>query len=231
MQIEIKLIPPDRKGGDGRLQLFQIGPHRGRASRCDLGVVLPEAHLLKHLTAVIPHPRDPKSGSSHPRRQAKRSLLRLDGCGISIVPIGGNISALSSAPTPTAPAEQTMGERHAGIPGQLVRAEPTHPLCRHGRQSWAANPKLSGNQASSWRHMGKALRLKACPIANCCHSEAVLISTQSLHPRPIDRLPSPRVAGGLQARPQRRAALHPGVQRRRRMGKPHGREALHEIKS
>ncbi len=87
MQLEIKLIPPDRQGGAARLQVIEVGAQRSRLLGHCLRLALPKPELFQHLgsgtATVISNTREPNR-LLHPSRSLKSALLFCDRDRISI---------------------------------------------------------------------------------------------------------------------------------------------------
>ena len=224
MQLQEELITPHRPGLIVLLQLGQKRAQRARLSGQGGRLPLPELELFQQLlggaTTVITNTRNPER-RLQPRGLMPCPLLPQHLHRIGATPDRWQHQAAQFRPSPSAPAEQTMGERVLRIPGQLVGAEPAHTGgCRHHRQasSEAKAVRQPGQLMGPFREAAPAVVLTESELVpQRCRADQ---NTVRFHPRPVDRFPAAGAAGRLDFRKQSRAMLlHPGVKRRRGMGK------------
>ena len=233
VQLQEELITPHRPGLIVLLQVCQELPHRAGTGGQGGYLPLPEIDLLQQLlggtTTVITNTRNPER-RLQPRGLMPCPLLSQHLHRIGSTPDRRQHQAAQFRPSPSAPAEQTMGERVLSIPGQLVGAEPAHTSgCRHRRQasSEAKAVRQPGQLMGPFREAAPAVvltEIKLIPQRRRADQHTV-----GLHPGAIDRFPAAGAAGLLDLRKQSRAMLlHPGVESRRGMGKAQLGPATHQ---
>ena len=197
---------------------------------------LPQLQLLKHFrrrsTTVIANPWRPQ-GLSHTSALLKTPLFRLHGNGISIRADRRQHQSQHLSPTSSAPTEEAMGERCGRIPGQLVGAEPTHPLSRCHRRQSRPEAKTVGQPSQGVTPLREGATAMGLPESELLpQRRRAYQHTIGFHPWAIDRFPTPGSTGGADALPQRRPELlHPLIKRWSGVGKTQLGESIHQIES
>ena len=145
-------------------------------------MAVPQLQLIEHLlswsTTVITHTREPQR-LIHAGGLLETTLFLLHGHGVGIGADPRQHQRQHLPIASAAPPEQTMGEGIAGIPGQLVGAEPTHPRCLSHRGQTCPETEAVGEPGQVVSPFRKLTATGLLP-AETASSDAALTSTQSV---------------------------------------------------
>ncbi len=233
VQFQVQLIAPDRQPRRQWLQLGQVLAQAAVAQRRHRRLPLPQRQLLQHLgggpAAVIAHPRQPEQ-----LVDAADALpvepLRLDRQRVAVGADRRRHQRQQFCATAAAPAEQPMGEGLAGVPGQLVGAEPAHAREAGDRGQARGEAEAVGQPGQLVPPFRQGPAAVALPQLKLSQQRGRLDQLAvALDPGPVQRLPAPLAHRGADAREQRRPVLlQPGVERRRGVAEAQLRPAFHQ---
>ena len=233
VQLQVQLIAPHRQARHQGLQPLQVLTQGAVGLGGGLGLGAPERQLLEHrgggaATVVTDTGQPEKFRHAGGGLPGQALLLDRQRVAVGADRRGHQRQQLSPAGAP--PAEQAMGEAMAGVPGELVGAEPAHVGGGgHGGQA-GGEAEAVGQPGQLVRPFGEgaaAVVLALLELAQqrgSAHQHAV-----ALHPGAIERLPAPGphcgADGGEQGGP---VLLQPGVEGGGGMAEVELREALHQ---
>ena len=234
MQLQIQLIAPNRQTPLVGLKAGQVIAQQSMHLGGGLGLALPQLQLVEHLrrraTAVVTHPWQPErlraSGGGRPLQAVALHRHR-----ISIGANGRGHQGLQLPAAAATPAEEAMGEGIAGIPKQLVGAEPIHPRGLGHRRKARAKAKGVGQPGQPMLKSGKHPPAEGLTLLKLAQERGTADQHAiALDPGAIDWLEPARRHGPLDAREQIWAIqLQPGEQGRGGVAEMEIREALHQI--